>query len=41
MKEDKAMADYTNWVWADTLKMTLQALGIYVVLLGTYWLTIG
>jgi uncharacterized protein YdaU (DUF1376 family) len=33
--------EYARWVWTSTLKMTLQALGIYVVLLGTYWLTIG
>lgn len=41
MKQDRAMTDYTNWVWADTFKLILQAVGIYAVLLGTYWLTIG
>jgi uncharacterized protein YdaU (DUF1376 family) len=41
MKADKEMMEYTNWIWAETLKFTLQALGIYVVLLGAYWLTIG
>jgi uncharacterized protein YdaU (DUF1376 family) len=33
--------EYVRWVWTSTLKLTLQALGIYAALLGTYWLTIG
>lgn len=38
---DKDMIDYTNWIWADTVKQVSKGLLIYVVLLGAYWLTIG
>jgi uncharacterized protein YdaU (DUF1376 family) len=33
--------EFAKWMWQDTLKLTLQGVGIYVVLLATYWLTIG
>lgn len=33
--------EFAVWMWRDTAIMTLQALGIYGVLLGAYWLTIG
>lgn len=38
---DKELKEFGLWMWADTAKMTLQAVGIYAVLLGAYWLTIG
>ena len=33
--------EFAKWVWRDTLKLTLQSVGIYAVLLTTFWLTIG
>ena len=33
--------EFAKWMWTDTLKLTLQAVGIYAVLIGGYWLTIG
>ena len=38
---DKEFAEYSQWIWTETAKMTLQAIGIYGVLLSAYWLTIG
>lgn len=38
---DKELKEFSQWIWADTAKMTLQAVGIYGALLGAYWLTIG
>lgn len=38
---DKETAEYTNWLWADSLREVSKGLLIYVVLLGAFWLTIG
>jgi uncharacterized protein YdaU (DUF1376 family) len=38
---DKELTEYSQWMWRDTFKMTLRGVGIYVVLLAAYWLTIG
>lgn len=38
---DKEFAEYSQWMWADTGRMMVQAVGIYGVLLAAYWLTIG
>ena len=38
---DQELTEFSQWMWADTFKMTLQGVGIYGVLLGAYWLTIG
>jgi hypothetical protein len=40
-KEDRELAEYSNWVWSDTARLALQAVAIYAALLGAYWLTIG
>jgi hypothetical protein len=39
MKDE--MAEWSRWCFKELFTMTLQALGIYAVLLGTFWLTIG
>ena len=33
--------EFAKWMWRDTALMTLQSVGIYAVLLGAFWLTIG
>ena len=33
--------EFAKWMWRDTFKMTLQAVGVYLVLIGGFWLTIG
>ena len=38
---DQELEEYSRWMWADTAKLALQAVGIYGVLLAAYWLTIG
>jgi len=38
---DREMMDYTNWLWADTVKEVGKGLLIYAVLLGSYWLLVA
>jgi hypothetical protein len=38
---DKELKEYSQWMWAETAKMALQAVVIYGVLLGAYWLLVG
>jgi hypothetical protein len=38
---DKDLEQYSQWMWAETGKMALQAAVIYGALLGAYWIFIG
>ena len=38
---DKELAEYSQWMWVETGTMILQALAIYGVLLGAYWVFVG
>jgi hypothetical protein len=38
---DKEMTEYSQWMWADTMRSVVQAVAIYGVLLGAYWVFIG
>ena len=38
---DKEMAEYSEWMWADTMKHVIHAVVVYGVLLGAYWVFVG
>ena len=38
---DKELAEYSQWMWADTMKQLAQAVIIYAALLGAYWGLVG
>jgi hypothetical protein len=38
---DKEFAEYSQWMWADTVRSVVQALAIYGLLVGAYWLLVG
>ena len=33
--------EFMKWAWADTGKMALQAVAIYAVALGAYWIVVA
>ena len=38
---EKEMAEYSQWMWAETGKLALQAVVIYAAALGAYWIFVG
>jgi hypothetical protein len=38
---DKELTEYSQWMWSETGKLVLQAVAIYAVVLGAYWIFVG
>lgn len=38
---EKEMAEYSQWMWSDTMKQLVQAVAIYGVALMAYWGLVG